>query len=189
MAFRDVRPVAPSHFLVIPKNRMGLTGMRKATKGHIALLGHLMYVASYVARWLMIFAKDCHIISNLSMISPAIHHIITSPDKVLINCTSHMKGIFAINHITFYFETLMIMIITISACFVFFRILSKILSISLDCILFCKIFIVKIWFPQNAHRMDPIKKEMCRGNLCQYSFEIGAQPTSDGCRLLILSCF
>jgi histidine triad (HIT) family protein len=49
MAFRDVRPVAPSHFLVIPKNRMGLTGMRKATKGHIALLGHLMYVASYVA--------------------------------------------------------------------------------------------------------------------------------------------
>ena len=44
-----MRPVAPSHFLVIPKNRVGLTGIRKATKGHIALLGHLMYVASFVA--------------------------------------------------------------------------------------------------------------------------------------------
>ena len=41
--------MAPTHFLVIPKNRMGLTGIRKATKGHIALLGHLMYVASHVA--------------------------------------------------------------------------------------------------------------------------------------------
>ena len=28
---------------------MGLTGIRRATKGHVALLGHLMYVASYVA--------------------------------------------------------------------------------------------------------------------------------------------
>ena len=49
MAFRDVRPVAPSHFLVIPKNRMGLTGIRKAKLGHVSLLGHLLYVASHVA--------------------------------------------------------------------------------------------------------------------------------------------
>ena len=122
----------------------------------------------------MIFAKDCHVISNLSMISPAIHHIITSPDKVLIDSTGHMKGIFAINHITFNFETLMIMIITISTCFVFLRILSKILCITLNCILLYKIFIVKIWVPQNTNRMDPIKKEMCRGNFCEYSLEICA---------------
>ena len=41
--------MAPSHFLVIPKNRMGLSGIRKATKAHIGLLGHLMYVAAHVA--------------------------------------------------------------------------------------------------------------------------------------------
>ncbi len=41
--------MAPSHFLVIPKNRIGLTGLRKATKGHIGLLGHLLFVASHVA--------------------------------------------------------------------------------------------------------------------------------------------
>ncbi len=49
LAFRDVRPVAPSHFLVIPKHRAGLTGLRRATKGHIGLLGHLLFVASHVA--------------------------------------------------------------------------------------------------------------------------------------------
>ena len=55
LAFRDVRPVAPSHFLVIPKNRLGLTGIRKATLGHVGLLGHLLYVASHVA------SKDPHL--------------------------------------------------------------------------------------------------------------------------------
>ena len=49
MAFRDVRPVAKTHFLVIPKNRAGLTGLRKASKSHITLLGHLMWVAATVA--------------------------------------------------------------------------------------------------------------------------------------------
>ena len=49
LAFRDVRPVAPSHFLVIPKSRVGLTGLRRATKGHIGLLGHLLFVSSHVA--------------------------------------------------------------------------------------------------------------------------------------------
>ena len=44
-----MRPVAPSHFLVIPKNRMGLSGLRKSTLGHVGLLGHLLYVASKVA--------------------------------------------------------------------------------------------------------------------------------------------
>ena len=49
MAFRDVTPVAPVHFLVIPKNRNGLTGLRMATKAHVPVLGHLMLIAAQVA--------------------------------------------------------------------------------------------------------------------------------------------
>lgn len=50
MAFRDVSPVAKTHFLVIPKNRDGLSQLCKAEERHRALLGHLMVVASRVAR-------------------------------------------------------------------------------------------------------------------------------------------
>ncbi len=49
MAFRDINPVTPVHFLVIPKDRKGLTGIRKATKEHRELLGHLLYVVAQVA--------------------------------------------------------------------------------------------------------------------------------------------
>ena len=49
LAFRDIAPVAPKHFLVIPKNRDGLTGISKAEDRHAALLGHLMVVAAKVA--------------------------------------------------------------------------------------------------------------------------------------------
>ena len=49
LAFRDIAPVAATHFLVIPKNRDGLTGISKAEPRHEALLGHLMIVASKVA--------------------------------------------------------------------------------------------------------------------------------------------
>mmetsp|Transcript_80773 Transcript_80773/g.240735 ORF Transcript_80773/g.240735 Transcript_80773/m.240735 type:complete len:136 (+) Transcript_80773:63-470(+) len=50
LAFRDVNPQAPTHILVIPKMRQGLTQLCKATPEHKAILGHLMYVASEVAR-------------------------------------------------------------------------------------------------------------------------------------------
>ena len=49
LAFRDIAPVAPTHFLVIPKNRDGLSGISKAEPRHEALLGHLMVVAAKVA--------------------------------------------------------------------------------------------------------------------------------------------
>ncbi|GIM09291.1 hypothetical protein Vretimale_13201 [Volvox reticuliferus] len=49
LAFRDISPQAPVHFLVIPKNRSGLTRLSKATPEHKALLGHLLYVAQLVA--------------------------------------------------------------------------------------------------------------------------------------------
>ena len=49
LAFRDINPVTPTHFLVIPKDRAGLTGLRKAAPEHAALLGHLLVVAAKVA--------------------------------------------------------------------------------------------------------------------------------------------
>ena len=50
LAFRDITPQAPTHVLVIPKKRSGLTQLTKATPEHKLLLGHLMYVAAEVAR-------------------------------------------------------------------------------------------------------------------------------------------
>lgn len=50
LAFRDINPVTPTHFLVIPKNRNGLTGLRKATEEHAQLLGHLLIVCAKVAK-------------------------------------------------------------------------------------------------------------------------------------------
>jgi histidine triad (HIT) family protein len=38
------------HFLVIPKNREGLSRLSKATEAHKPLLGHLMFVAQHVAK-------------------------------------------------------------------------------------------------------------------------------------------
>ena len=50
LAFRDVAPVAKTHFLVIPKDRDGLTGISKAEDRHAALLGHMMVVCAKVAK-------------------------------------------------------------------------------------------------------------------------------------------
>ncbi|CAG9466773.1 unnamed protein product [Pedinophyceae sp. YPF-701] len=49
LAFRDISPQAPVHFLVIPKDRDGLVRLAKAEERHKELLGHLMWVASHVA--------------------------------------------------------------------------------------------------------------------------------------------
>ena len=46
LAFRDVNPQAPAHVLIIPKDRNGLTSLRKATTEHITILGRLLLVAS-----------------------------------------------------------------------------------------------------------------------------------------------
>merc|ERR1711879_686014 len=47
LAFHDVAPQAPVHFLVIPKVRISM--LSKATEAHSAILGHCMYVATKVA--------------------------------------------------------------------------------------------------------------------------------------------
>lgn len=50
LAFRDIAPQAPVHFLVIPKARAGLTRLSAATPASKAILGHLLYVAQLVAK-------------------------------------------------------------------------------------------------------------------------------------------
>eukprot|EP00884_Botryococcus_braunii_P013186 jgi/Botrbrau1/21869/Bobra.0859s0001.1 len=50
LAFRDINPQAPVHFLVIPKQHDGLTQLQKADESHEKLLGHLLFVAGKVAK-------------------------------------------------------------------------------------------------------------------------------------------
>ncbi|KAK9065692.1 hypothetical protein SSX86_015093 [Deinandra increscens subsp. villosa] len=50
LAFRDINPQAPTHILLIPKVRDGLTGLSKAEERHCEILGHLLYTAKVVAK-------------------------------------------------------------------------------------------------------------------------------------------
>ena len=45
LAFADVAPQAPTHLLVIPKVRAGLTSICNATPEHASVLGHMMVQA------------------------------------------------------------------------------------------------------------------------------------------------
>lgn len=47
--FRDINPVAPTHVLIIPKRRDGLTQLRHATADHAGVLGHMLEVAASIA--------------------------------------------------------------------------------------------------------------------------------------------
>jgi len=47
LAFRDVNPQAPTHFLVIPKKP--IAKLSDATEGDKALLGHLLLMSNHVA--------------------------------------------------------------------------------------------------------------------------------------------
>lgn len=46
---RDINPVAPTHVLVVPKRRNGLTQLRYATADHSGVLGHMLEVAAKIA--------------------------------------------------------------------------------------------------------------------------------------------
>ncbi|XAR48350.1 hypothetical protein NMG60_11031153 [Bertholletia excelsa] len=50
LAFRDISPQAPTHILIIPKVKDGLTGLSKAEERHTEILGHLLYTAKLVAK-------------------------------------------------------------------------------------------------------------------------------------------
>jgi histidine triad (HIT) family protein len=49
LAFKDINPAAPAHVLVIPKDRDGLTRLRKATNEHVEILGRLLVAAGEIA--------------------------------------------------------------------------------------------------------------------------------------------
>lgn len=46
---RDVKPVAPTHVLIVPKRRDGLTQLRYATADQAGVLGHMLEVAARIA--------------------------------------------------------------------------------------------------------------------------------------------
>ena len=48
LAFRDIHPQAPTHILIIPKRR--ISSLADATDDDVALLGHLLIVASRLAQ-------------------------------------------------------------------------------------------------------------------------------------------
>ena len=50
LAFKDVNPVAKVHFLVIPKQKRGLSQLSKANESHKAILGHLLITCANVAK-------------------------------------------------------------------------------------------------------------------------------------------
>ena len=53
LAFRDINPQAPTHIIVIPKHRDGLTKLSNAREDQEGILGHLLFVAQSVGR------KEC----------------------------------------------------------------------------------------------------------------------------------
>ena len=49
-AFRDIAPVAPTHIIIIPKNKDGLTGVSKAEEKHEVILGKMLVAAAKIAK-------------------------------------------------------------------------------------------------------------------------------------------
>jgi len=62
LAFKDVRPVAPSHALVIPKKHV--TSLHDAKPDDAALLGRLMLAAREVAETLGLGASGYRLVIN-----------------------------------------------------------------------------------------------------------------------------
>merc|ERR1712232_563853 len=53
LGFRDINPQAPTHILLIPKKRDGLTKLSSAREDQKDVLGHLLYTASLIGK------KEC----------------------------------------------------------------------------------------------------------------------------------
>lgn len=49
LAFKDINPAAPAHVLIIPKNRDGLTRLRRASLDHVEILGKMLVMAGDIA--------------------------------------------------------------------------------------------------------------------------------------------
>jgi histidine triad (HIT) family protein len=87
LAFRDIRPVAPTHVLVIPKRHV--VGIHEATSADEEMLGHLLLAAREVAEAVglsaggyrlainqgqdggqSVFHLHCHVLGGRSMAWP-----------------------------------------------------------------------------------------------------------------------
>jgi histidine triad (HIT) family protein len=62
LAFRDIRPVAPTHALVIPKRH--IVGIHEATPADTALLGEILLAARNVAEKLGLGAGGYRLVMN-----------------------------------------------------------------------------------------------------------------------------
>jgi len=62
LAFHDVNPQAPTHIIVIPKSRDGMTQLRYSKEKHEDLLGHMMLKCAEIANQLSL--KDYRLVVN-----------------------------------------------------------------------------------------------------------------------------
>ena len=62
LAFDDIQPHAEVHKLIIP--RQHLAGLNDVNETHSALLGHMLYVASCLAKTLGIAERGYRVLSN-----------------------------------------------------------------------------------------------------------------------------
>jgi len=61
MAINDSSPAAPTHYVIFPKNKDGLTRLKNARPDQAKLLGHMMVVAGNLVRQAN---SDCRIVIN-----------------------------------------------------------------------------------------------------------------------------
>ena len=73
MAFHDISPQAPTHFLVIP--RKPIPSMMEVTAEDAALLGHLVYAAKKVAEDLKLDKGYRIVINNGPDGAQAVYHL------------------------------------------------------------------------------------------------------------------
>ncbi len=62
LAFRDIRPVAPTHVLVIPK--VHLEALREAEASHAPVLGQVLVAARRVAEMLALVPEGFRLVIN-----------------------------------------------------------------------------------------------------------------------------
>lgn len=75
LAFRDIAPQAPTHIVIIPKDRKGLTSLHVAGEGHKDLLGHLVWVTAEVARRLGLSEGWRLVINNGKYGAQSVYHL------------------------------------------------------------------------------------------------------------------
>ena len=64
LAFRDIQPQGPVHFLLIPKQRGAWTRLSNADESYKSLLGHLLYTAQSVAKQEGLGEKGFRVVVN-----------------------------------------------------------------------------------------------------------------------------